>query len=74
MRILKKIGIILGILALIIGAVFIIFHDDTDTEKIAIEQKKSSEEKADIEIPNLDEDLKEFEDEQMKLDSINDSL
>jgi uncharacterized protein YxeA len=31
MRILKKIGIILGILALIIGALFIIFHDNTDT-------------------------------------------
>ncbi len=74
MRILKKIGIILGILALIIGAVFIIFHDDTDTAKIAIEQKKSSDEKAEIEIPNLDEDLKEFEESQMKLDSINDSI
>ena len=70
----RKLLKILGIIILIIGAVFIIFHDNTDTEKLAIEQKKSSEEKADIEIPNLDEDLKEYEESQMKLDSINDSI
>jgi uncharacterized protein YxeA len=74
MRILKKIGIILGILALIIGALFIIFHDDTDTAKIAIEQKKSSDESIEIIHPDLSEDFKEYEESQMKLDSIKDSI
>ena len=44
MRILKKIGIILGILALIIGAVFIIFHDDTDLAEVEKKQIESIEE------------------------------
>ena len=54
MRIIKKIGIILGILALIIGAVFIIFHDDTDMAEVEKKQIESSSEVTPIMIDNLD--------------------
>jgi len=42
-KFLKRTGIVIGVLALIIGAVFIIFHDNTDTAKIAKEQKAKAE-------------------------------
>jgi hypothetical protein len=60
MRILKKIGIILGILAVIIGAVFIIFHDDTDMEQKAKEQIESINESTPKHFEALND--KEFED------------
>ena len=42
-KFLKRTGIVIGVLALIIGAVFIIFHDNTDTAKIAKEQKAKAD-------------------------------
>jgi hypothetical protein len=59
MRILKKIGIILGILALIIGAVFIIFHDDTDMAEVEKKQIESSSEVTPVMIDNLESSFDE---------------
>ncbi len=59
MRILKKIGIILGILALIIGVVFIIFHDDTDMAEVEKKQIESSSEATPIMMDNLESSFEE---------------
>lgn len=60
MKILKKIGIILGILALIIGAVFIIFHDDTDLAEVEKKQIESIKESTTESFDALNEEA--FED------------
>lgn len=44
MKLAKKILIVLGVLAVIIGTAFFIFHDDADVEQIEKEQQANIDE------------------------------
>lgn len=62
MKLGKKLLIVLGVLVVLVGAVFFIFHDDADVEAIEKEQDASAEASADEGLDALSSDLENFED------------